>query len=406
MSYVVLNSGIESDSAGHSTILASRALHRAPNAAEPAVAIRSTTWVGGTNGAIGGCGMSKGGIAGGAETVGLMYLLAKGIDVLKRRADCRRTRYAVTIRQHHGNCLILQRRKWGMKAGVVYPQVELGGDTGAVKAFAQAAEDLGYDHIVIYDHVLGAVHAAREPRLTGPYKETDPFHEPLVTFAYLAGVTKNLEMATGVIILPQRQTVLFAKQAADVDLFSGGRLRLGVGVGWNWVEYDGLEMSGHFRRRGKRQEQQVALIRKLWEQAVIEHEDTDHRIDRAGILPRPKRKIPIWFGGFSQAAYDRAARIGDGFMFSGRTQTEAVQIKANIEARLEELGRPRNSFGFESIQQYSRGDNQWPRDIAAWRDAGGSHISVVTMGASLTTVDAHIEALRRWRDVYDSVQPR
>src|SRR5215472_4700714 len=160
--------------------------------------------------------------------------------------------------------------KWTMKAGVVYPQVELGGDTGAVKAFAQAAEDLGYDHIVIYDHVLGAVHAGREPKLTGPYKETDPFHEPLVTFAYLAGVTKNLGLTTGVIILPQRQTALFAKQAADVDLFSDGRLRLGVGVGWNWVEFDGLEMSGHFRRRGKRQEQQVALIRKLWEQAVIE----------------------------------------------------------------------------------------------------------------------------------------
>jgi probable F420-dependent oxidoreductase len=289
-----------------------------------------------------------------------------------------------------------------MKAGVVYPQIELGGDTGAVKAFAQAAEDLGYDHIVIYDHVLGAVHAGREPKLTGPYKETDPFHEPLVTFAFLAGITKTLEMATGVIILPQRQTALFAKQAADVDLFSDGRLRLGVGVGWNWVEYDGLEMSGHFRRRGKRQEQQVTLIRKLWEQAVVEHEDTDHRIDRAGILPRPKRKIPVWFGGFSQAAYDRA-RIGDGFMFSGRTQTEAVQIKTQIEARLAELGRSRDSFGFESIQQYTRGDNQWPGDIKAWRDAGGSHISVVTMGANLTTVDAHIDAIRRWRDVYKTV---
>ena len=160
-----------------------------------------------------------------------------------------------------------------MKAGVVYPQVELGGDTGAVKAFAQAAEELGYDHIVIYDHVLGAVHSGREPKLTGPYKESDPFHEPLVTYAYLAGVTKRLELVTGVIILPQRQTALFAKQAADVDLFSEGRLRLGVGVGWNWVEYDGLEMSGHFRRRGKRQEQQIALIRKLWQQPVVEHED-------------------------------------------------------------------------------------------------------------------------------------
>ncbi len=184
-----------------------------------------------------------------------------------------------------------------MKAGVVYPQIELGGDTGAVKAFAQAAEDLGYDHMVIYDHVLGlAVHAGREPKLTGPYKENDPFHEPLVTYAYLAGVTKNLGLATGVIILPQRQTALFAKQAADVDLFSDGRLRLGVGIGWNWVEYDGLEMSGHFRRRGKRQEQQIALIRKLWEQPVVDHADSDHRIDRAGILPRPKRQILIWLG--------------------------------------------------------------------------------------------------------------
>ena len=236
-----------------------------------------------------------------------------------------------------------------MKAGVVYPQIELGGDPGAVKAFAQAAEALGYDHMVMYDHVLGAEHAGREPKLTGPYKDTDPFHEPLVTYAYLAGVTRTLNFATGVIILPQRQTALFAKQAADVDLFSEGRLRLGVGVGWNWVEYDGLEMSRHFRRRGRRQEQQIALIRKLWEEPVVDHEDSDHRIDRAGILPRPKRPIPIWFGGFSEAAYDRAARIGDGFLFSGRTKTEAVQIKAKIEAMLATLGRDRDAFGFESI---------------------------------------------------------
>src|SRR5947208_9462017 len=273
-----------------------------------------------------------------------------------------------------------------MKAGVVYPQVEHGGDTGAVKPFAQAAEDLGYDHIVIYDHILGAVHASREPKLTGPYKETDPFHEPLVTYAYLAGVTKTLELVTGVIILPQRQTALFAKQAADVDLFSDGRLRLGVGIGWNWVEYDGLEMPQHFRRRGKRQEQQIALIRKLWEQPVVEYEDSDHRIDRAGILPRPKRRIPIWLGGFSEAAYDRAARAADGFLFSGRTQAEAVQIKANIEAKLVDPGRDDDAFGSQATQDYNRAKNQRTDDIAAWADAGGNQISLAAMGASLNSV--------------------
>jgi alkanesulfonate monooxygenase SsuD/methylene tetrahydromethanopterin reductase-like flavin-dependent oxidoreductase (luciferase family) len=127
-----------------------------------------------------------------------------------------------------------------MKAGAVYPQIELGGDTGAVKAFAQAAENLGYNHIVIYDHVLGAAHAGREPKLTGPYKERRSLPRAVGHLRYLSGVTEYLELTTGVIILPQRQTALFAKQAADVDLFSDGRLRLGVGVGWNWVEYDGL----------------------------------------------------------------------------------------------------------------------------------------------------------------------
>src|ERR1051326_7564746 len=163
-------------------------------------------------------------------------------------------------------------------------------------------------------------------------------------------------------------------------------------------------MSGHFRRRGKRQEQQIALIRKLWAEPVVDYEDSDHRIDRAGILPRPKRQIPIWLGGFSEAAYDRAARIGDGFLFSGRTQTEAVQIKARIEAQLRRLGRNVGAFGFETIQQYSRGDNQWPGDIAAWREAGGRHISVVTMGANRTTVDGHIETIRRRLEVYNAVR--
>ena len=151
-----------------------------------------------------------------------------------------------------------------MKVGAIYPQTELGGDIGAVKAFAQAAEEMGYDHLVIYDHVLGADHAGRDPKLRGPYENTDPFHEPLITYAYLAGVTERIELVTGVLVLPQRQTALVAKQAADVDLFSGGRLRLGVGVGWNWVEFDALELPDTFKKRGRRQEAQIELMRKLW----------------------------------------------------------------------------------------------------------------------------------------------
>ncbi|MDD9902813.1 MAG: LLM class F420-dependent oxidoreductase [Rhodospirillaceae bacterium] len=290
-----------------------------------------------------------------------------------------------------------------MKVGAIYPQTELGGDVGAVKAFAQAAEEMGYDHLVIYDHVLGADHAGREPKLRGPYKNTDPFHEPLVTYAYLAGVTERIELVTGVLVLPQRQTALVAKQAADVDLFSGGRLRLGIGVGWNWVEFDALELPDTFKKRGRRQEAQIDLMRKLWAEQQIEHQDDFHRIDRAGILPLPKRQIPIWLGGSSEVAYDRAARMADGFLISGRSQDYAQKIKTRIEGQLDELGRERGSFGFESIQSFNRGPNRWPEDIAAWQDAGGSHISIVTMGADLKKVDDHIDAIRQWREVYDSV---
>ena len=289
-----------------------------------------------------------------------------------------------------------------MKAGVIYPQTELGGDVTAVKKFAQAAEEMGYDHIVIYDHVLGADHEGREPPLRGPYKNTDPFHEPLITYAYLAGVTSTIELVTGVLILPQRQTALVAKQAADVDLFSGGRLRLGVGVGWNWVEFDGLEMPGTFKKRGRRQESQIALMRKLWGDELIDHTDDFHRIDRAGIRPLPKRQIPIWLGGSTDIAFKRAARIADGFLFSGRTQADAVEIKGRIEGMLAENGRADHAFGFESIQPYSNGANRWPGDIAAWREAGSSHISVVTMGSGFDSVDAHIDAIGNWRKTYDA----
>src|SRR5712671_7790587 len=182
-----------------------------------------------------------------------------------------------------------------MHYGVVFPQIEFGNDPHAIKDYAQAAEGLGYDYLLVYDHVLSA-HPDREPKLTGPYTHEDPFHEPMVFFGFLAGVTTRLELTTGILILPQRQTALVAKQAAEVDVLSRGRLRLGVGLGWNYVEYEALGMS--FTDRGKRIEEQIAVLRALWTQEVVDFKGRWHRIDRAGINPPPvQRPIPLWMGG-------------------------------------------------------------------------------------------------------------
>src|ERR1700722_8012266 len=178
-----------------------------------------------------------------------------------------------------------------MKIGVIYPQTELKGDPGAVRRIGLAAEELGYHHLLTYDHVLGATHD-RMPKLTGPYTEKDPFHDPFVMFAYLAGITKRLELVPGILILPQRQTVLVARQAADLDLLSGERLRLGVGIGWDYVEYDSLGQD--FRRRGKRVGEQISLLRRLWSEPLVKFEGAFDRVDRGTLNPRPRRPIPIW----------------------------------------------------------------------------------------------------------------
>ena len=201
-----------------------------------------------------------------------------------------------------------------MQIGVVYPQTELRGDPGAVRRIGRAVEDLGFDHLLAYDHVLGAVHADRTPPLTGPYNEHDPFHDPFVMFAYLAGITERIQFATGVLILPQRQTALVARQAADVDLLSGGRLRLGVGIGWNPVEYEALGQD--FRTRGARQEEQIGLLRRLFTEPVVDFSGRFDRIDRAALMPKPARRSrsgsAVLGGGL-----DRAARLADGFIFFG-----------------------------------------------------------------------------------------
>ncbi|HEY3923563.1 MAG TPA: LLM class F420-dependent oxidoreductase [Acidothermaceae bacterium] len=279
-----------------------------------------------------------------------------------------------------------------MQIGVVYPQTELGGDPVAVRRIGKAVEDLGFDYLLAYDHVLGAVHADRTPPLTGPYTEHDPFHDPFVMFGYLAGITERIEFATGILILPQRQTVLVARQAADVDLFSGGRLRLGVGIGWNPVEYDALGQD--FRTRGARQEEQIGLLRKLFTEPVVDFEGRFDRIDRAALIPKPARSIPIWLGGSREAAFDRAARLADGFIFIGGGGVERVLADwAWLRGRLGELNRPVAEFGAECVVHLRDGIHNLQAEVDSWRDAGGSHLSIVTMGLGLDSADAHIDYL-------------
>jgi probable F420-dependent oxidoreductase len=279
-----------------------------------------------------------------------------------------------------------------MQIGAVYPQTELRGDPAAVGRIGKAVEDLGFDYLLAYDHVLGAVHADRTPALTGPYTEHHPFHDPLVMFGYLAGITKRIGFATGILILPQRQTALVARQAADVDLLSGGRLRLGVGIGWNPVEYEALGQD--FHTRGVRQEEQIQLLRRLFTEPVVDFSGRFDRIDRAGLVPKPTRPIPIWLGGYGEKAFDRAARLGDGFIFFGGSGVEhAVENLTWLRSRLREVGRSVEGFGAEFVAVPNGDVDNLGADVDRWRDAGGTHLSVVTMGQGLDSIDAHINYL-------------
>ena len=278
-----------------------------------------------------------------------------------------------------------------MQIGVVSPQTELRGDPAAVAQIGRVVEELGFDHLLAYDHVLGAVHADRPRQLTGPYTEHDPFHDPFVMFAYLAGITDRIRFATGVLVLPQRQTALVARQAADVDLLSSGRLRLGVGVGWNHVEYEALGQD--FGTRGARQEEQIGLLRRLFTEPVVDFSGRFDRVDRASLVPKPARSIPIWLGGSSQPAYDRAARLADGFIFIGGDIDHAIDAWKRLRDRVRSLGRPVEDFGAEYVARPQGGPGDVTAEIDAWREAGGTHLSIVTMGLGLESIDGHVDYL-------------
>ena len=287
-----------------------------------------------------------------------------------------------------------------MRFGAVFPTTEIGDDPAAVRDFAQAAEALGFVRLTAYDHVLGAERADREQPLTGPYDEHDAFHEPMVLFGYLAGLTASIELATGVMILPQRQAVLVAKQAAEVDLLSGGRLVLGVGTGWNHVEYTALGTA--FGSRGRRLEEQVDVLRALWAGDIVDLDGEFHRIDRAALVPAPARPIPVWFGGSKDASYRRAARAGDGFIF-GRSGPSVVAALGTLHALFAEQGRDPAAFGSEAMVDYALGPDIWREHAQEWAGAGGTTISIRTMSTgsaymkvpvpNFTSPAQHIEAL-------------
>jgi probable F420-dependent oxidoreductase len=278
-----------------------------------------------------------------------------------------------------------------MQIGAVYPQNELGGDPSAVRRIGRAVEDLGFDYLLAYDHVLGAVHADRARQLPGPYGEHDPFHDPFVMFAYLAGITERIGFATGILVLPQRQTALVARQAADVALLSGDRLRLGVGVGWNHVEYEALGQD--FGTRGARQEEQIGLLRRLFTEPVVDFSGRFDRVDRAALVPKPAHLVPIWLGGSGEAAFERAARLADGFIFFGGGVDHAANAWGGLRDRVAGLGRSVEDFGREYVVLPRGGVDDLTVEVDGWREAGGTHISVVTMGLGLGSVDGHIDYL-------------
>lgn len=278
-----------------------------------------------------------------------------------------------------------------MRIGVVFPQTELGGDPGAVRAYGQATEELGFAHLLAYDHVLGADPAVHRD-WAGPYDVDTTFHEPLVMFGYLAAVTTTLELVTGVIILPQRQTALVAKQAAEVDLLTGGRFRLGVGLGWNAVEYEAL--GENFRDRGKRSDEQIELLRLLWTERSVTFEGRHHRVTGAGLAPLPvQRPIPLWIGAASPRAYARVGRLADGWFPMFAPGPRLDEARAAVAQAARDAGRDPASIGMEGRVTWQGEVDGTVAAIEEWRRIGATHLSVNTMGAGLQTVDDHLAAL-------------
>jgi probable F420-dependent oxidoreductase len=292
-----------------------------------------------------------------------------------------------------------------MKIGVVFPQTEIGSDPSAVRDYVQAVEAMGYSHMMAYDHVLGA-DTSHHANWEGSYTAESMFHEPFVLFGYLAGVTTTLELVTAVLILSQRQTALVAKQAAEVDLLTGGRLRLGVGVGWNHVEYEALNQD--FSNRGSRYAEQIELLREFWTKDTVGFDGRYHKVDHAGINPQPIQKpIPIWMGAGARAnpvptdrVLRRVARLADGWFPQMQPGDDARATVERLKIFAREAGRDGESIGMESRINLADGNPElWQSQAKAWEEMGATHVSVNTMRAGLSSPQDHINAIQQFKEV-------
>jgi probable F420-dependent oxidoreductase len=283
-----------------------------------------------------------------------------------------------------------------VQVGVTFPQSEIGVDPKTIRDYAQAAENLGYEHLLAYDHVLGADPSNREG--WRGYTHETMFHEPLTLFCYLAAITQHLELVSGVIVLPQRQTALVAKQAAEVDVLSSGRLRLGVGIGWNAVEYEAL--GEDFSTRGARIEEQIEVMRLLWTQEVVSYEGKYHRIEEAGINPLPvQRPIPVWMGARADVGLRRTARVAEGWFPLGPPDEKMREALKRLRDYVEEAGRNPESVGIEARLDVARvSPEEWVARTEAWRSLGATHISINTMNAGLGSPQEHVEAIQRYKE--------
>ena len=281
-----------------------------------------------------------------------------------------------------------------MRFGVVLPQTQLGADPAVLRDFVQAAEGMGYHHLLAYDHVLGA--NPDRPGWDGgrPYSYKDMFHEPFTLFSWMAGLTETIGFMTGVLILPQRQTALVAKQAAQLDLLSGGRFRMGIGIGWNEVEYDSLGYD--FKTRGARVEEQIDLLRQLWTRDLIDFRGRFDTIDDAGINPLPPQPIPIWIGGYADAVLRRTARIGDGYVAQEGDPEQARQVCERFWAYADEAGRTEQLGLHTRIVTERTPESNWEAYVTGWQAQGATDVAVYPHGEKL---DDYLERLRRFKDV-------